>query len=243
VLFSVKLWDTESAARSLLPIMRPHTGIISFQNGVQKDEILRQVFGADAVMGGVAYMATTIGRPGVITQTGTMQRMVFGEYDGTHSQRAEALLAAAKAGGINAEISDDIRRAIWEKFSFLVGLSGSTTSMRLPLGPIRSNPRTRQFLLDLMRETVAVGRAQGVKLPDDFAQQRLGFIDGLPADMTSSMHHDLERGRPLEVRWLSGGVAEMGAKIGVPTPVNRAVHDVLALYENGPPDNPLKGSQ
>ena len=212
VLFSVKLWDTESAARSLLPIVRPHTGIISFQNGVQKDEILRQVFGADAVMGGVAYMATTIGRPGVITQTGTMQRIVFGEYDGKHSQRAEALLAAGKAGGINAEISDDIRRAIWEKFSFLVGLSGSTTSMRLPLGPIRSNPRTRQFLLDLMRETVAVGRAQGVKLPDDFAEQRLGFIDGLPADMTSSMHHDLERGRPLEVRWLSGGVAESGRK-------------------------------
>jgi 2-dehydropantoate 2-reductase len=243
VLFSVKLWDTESAARSLLPIVRPHTGIISFQNGVQKDEILRQVFGADAVMGGVAYMATTIGRPGVITQTGTMQRIVFGEYDGKHSQRAEALLAAGKAGGINAEISDDIRRAIWEKFSFLVGLSGSTTSMRLPLGPIRSNPRTRQFLLDLMRETVAVGRAQGVKLPDDFAEQRLGFIDGLPADMTSSMHHDLERGRPLEVRWPSGGVAERGAKIGVPTPVNRAVHDLLALYENGGPDNPLKGNQ
>ncbi len=243
VLFSVKLWDTESAARSLLPIVRPHTGVISFQNGVQKDEILRQVFGADAVMGGVAYMATTIGRPGVITQTGTMQRILFGEYDGKHSQRAEALLAAGKAGGINAEISDDIRRAIWEKFSFLVGLSGSTTSMRLPLGPIRSNPRTRQFLLDLMRETVAVGRAQGVKLPDDFAEQRLGFIDGLPADMASSMHHDLERGRPLEVRWLSGGVAESGAKIGVPTPVNRAVHDLLALYENGRPDNPLKGSQ
>jgi 2-dehydropantoate 2-reductase len=235
VLFSVKLWDTEAVARSLLPIMGPQTGIISFQNGVQKDDVLRQIFGAAAVMGGVAYMATTVARPGVIAQTGTMQRMVFGEYDGSCSQRAQALLAAAKAGGINAEISDDIRRAIWEKFCFLVGLSGSTTSIRLPLGPIRSNPRTRQFLLDLMRETVAVGHAKAVKLPDDFAEQRLAFIDGLPADMTSSMHHDLERGRPLEVRWLSGGVAAMGAKLGVPTPANRAVHDVLALYENGRP--------
>src|SRR5579883_560662 len=236
VLFSVKLWDTETAARSLLPIMGP-------QNGVQKDDMLRQIFGAAAVMGGVAYMATTIARPGVIAQTGTMQRMVFGEYDGSRSPRAEALLAAAKAGGINAEISDDIRRAIWEKFCFLVGLSGSTTSIRLPLGPIRSNPRTRQFLLDLMRETVAVGHARGVALPGDFAEQRLAFIDGLPADMTSSMHHDLERGRPLEVRWLSGGVAEMGAALGVPTPANRAVHDVLALYENGRPGGATITSQ
>jgi 2-dehydropantoate 2-reductase len=233
VLFSVKLWDTESAARSLLPVMKPQTGIISFQNGVQKDDTLRKVFGADAVMGGVAYMATTIGRPGVISQTGTMQRMIFGEYDGRSTPRAEALLAAARAGGINAEISDDVRRAIWEKFVFLVGLSGSTTSMRRPLGPIRANPRTRQFLLDLMREAVAVGRAQGVGLPEDYAEQRMTFVDGLPADMTSSMHHDFDRGRPLEVQWLSGGVADMGAAFSVPTPVNRSVYDVLVLHADG----------
>jgi 2-dehydropantoate 2-reductase len=233
VLFSVKLWDTEGAARSLLPIVRPQTGVISFQNGVQKDDALRTVFGADAVMGGVAYMATTIGRPGVIVQTGTMQRMIFGEYHGRRSPRAETLLAAARGGGIDASISDDIRRAIWEKYAFLVALSGSTTSTRLPLGPIRSHPRTRQFLLNLMRETVAVGRAQGVALPEDYAGQRLAFVDGLPADMTSSMHHDLERGQPLELRWLSGGVVEMGAQLGVPTPANQAVCDVLVLHADG----------
>jgi 2-dehydropantoate 2-reductase len=233
VLFSVKLWDTESAAHSVLPIVGPETGIISFQNGVQKDDALRKLFGTDAVMGGVAYMATTIGRPGVIVQTGIMQRMIFGEYDGRRSPRAEALLAAALRGGIKAEISDDIRRALWEKYVFLVGLSGGTTSVRLPLGPIRNHPRTRQLLLDLMRETAAVGRAQGVALPEDYVEQRLAFIDGLPADMTSSMHHDLERGQPLELRWLSGGVVEMGAGLGVPTPVNRSVYDVLVLHADG----------
>ncbi|MFZ2066529.1 MAG: 2-dehydropantoate 2-reductase [Xanthobacteraceae bacterium] len=233
VLFGVKLWDTESAARSLLPVMGTQTGIISFQNGVQKDDTLRKIFGADAVMGGAAYIATTIGRPGVIVHTGSMQRIAFGEYDGRRSERAQALLAAAQAGGINAELSDDIRRVIWEKYCFLVGLSGATTSIRLTLGPIRSNPRTRQFLLDLMRETVAVGRALGVNLPEDYAEQRLAFADGLPVDMTSSMHHDLQRGRPLEVRWLSGGVVEMGAAAGVPTPVNRGVYDVLVLHADG----------
>ncbi len=233
VLFAVKLWDTESAARSLKPIVGPDTGIISLQNGVQKDDVLRGIFGAGAVMGGAAYMATTIGRPGIIVQTGTMQRMVFGEYGGRRSQRAQALLEAARAGGINAEISDDIRRAIWEKYIFLVALSGATTSMRVPLGPIRGNPRTRQFALDLLREAVAVGRALGVFLPEDFVAQRFAFIDGLPADMTSSMHHDLQRGQRLEVQWLSGGVAEMGAALGVPTPANRAVYDILVLHADG----------
>jgi 2-dehydropantoate 2-reductase len=235
VLFCVKLWDTESAARSLLPIMRPGSAVISFQNGVQKDDMLRAVFGSDAVMGGVGYMATTIGRPGVIVQTGSMQRMIFGEYNAPSSPRAETLLAACQRGGINAEISADIRRAIWEKYVFLVGLSGATTAMRVPLGPIRENPASRQFLFDLMREVVAVGRAHGVALPEDYAEQRMAFADGLPPDMTSSMHHDLDRGRPLEVRWLAGGVVDLGAAVGVPTPANRAVRDILILHAGGLP--------
>jgi len=223
VWLSVKLWDMDAAVRSMRPLMGPGTGVISFQNGVQKDEILREAFGDRAVMGGVAYIATNIDRPGVIKHTGTMQRLIFGEYHGRRSPRAESLLEASVRGGINAELSDDIQKAIWEKFVFLVGLSGSTTTMRETIGPIRSNPRSRSFLSELMRETVAVGRALGVALPADFADQRLAFVDGLPDQMTSSMHHDLNAGKRLEVSWLSGGVARLGEQAGVPTPMNRAV--------------------
>jgi 2-dehydropantoate 2-reductase len=233
VWLSVKLWDMDGAVQSMRPLIGPETGIISFQNGVQKDDILRAAFGEKAVLGGVAYIATNIDRPGVIKHTGTMQRLIFGEYDGSRSKRAETLLDFCLRGGINAELSDDVRKAIWEKFVFLVGLSGSTTTMRETIGPIRSNPRSRQFLSDLMRETVAVGRALGVTLPADFADERMSFVDGLPDAMTSSMHHDLKAGKRLEVSWLSGGVAQLGEKAGVPTPMNRAVWEILALHENG----------
>jgi 2-dehydropantoate 2-reductase len=235
VWLAVKLWDTEAAIQSMKSVVGPDTGIISFQNGVQKDDLLRQAFGDRAVMGGVGYIAANIDRPGVIKHTGTMQRLIFGEYDGSRSARAEALLEACTRGGINAELSDDIRRAIWEKYVFLVGLSGSTTTMRATIGPIRSNPRTRAFLFDLMRETVAVGRALGVALPADYADQRLTFVDSLPETMTSSMHHDLNGRKRLEVSWLSGGVVQLGDRTGLPTPMNRAVWDVLALQEMGTP--------
>src|SRR6476619_4480785 len=233
VWLAVKLWDMDAAVRSMRPLIGADTGIISFQNGVQKDDILREAFGDRAVMGGVAYIATNIDRPGVIKHTGTMQRLVFGEYDGRRSVRAEALLDASIRGGINAELSDDIRKAIWEKFVFLVGLSGATTTMRETIGPIRSNPRSRRFLSELMRETVAVGRALGVALPADFAEQRLAFVDGLPDQITSSMHDDLQAGKRLEVSWLSGGVARLGEQTGVPTPMNRAVWEILGLHEMG----------
>jgi 2-dehydropantoate 2-reductase len=233
VLFGVKLWDTEQAARSLLPVMGADTALVSFQNGVQKDDMLRAIVGKTALMGGVAYVGTNIGRPGVIAQKGPMQRLVFGEYDGRRSQRAEDFLTACRQGGINAEISPDIRREIWQKFVFLAGMAAATASTRRPLGPVRSNPVTRQFFLDLMREVVAVGRAHGVAIPEDFAEQRLAFADTLHPDMTASMHHDLEQGRPLELQWLSGGVVDLGAKVGVPTPLHRAVRDTLILHAAG----------
>ena len=111
--------------------------------------------------------------------------------------------------------------------------AGSTTTIRKPLGVVRRNARSREFLADLMRETVAVGRAHGVALPEDYAAQRMAFADTLPEDMTSSMHHDLERGNRLEVEWLSGGVVQLGAARYVPTPCNRAVWDILAPHAMG----------
>jgi 2-dehydropantoate 2-reductase len=233
VLLAVKLWDTGQALAQMRPLVGPATTLISFQNGVLKDQFLRAAYPERQLMGGVGYVATTIAEPGVIRQTGTMQRLVFGEFDGSRSARGEALLAACEAGGIHAELSQQIVREIWQKYVFLVGLSGTTTTMRSTVGPIRSHPQTRAFLHDVMREVVAVGRAHGVPLPEDFADTAMKRADEVAADMTSSMHHDLERGNRLEVRWLSGGVVELGQAKGVTTPLNRAIADILALHADG----------
>lgn len=233
VMLCVKLWDTQQAIEQIRPMVGPETAIVSFQNGVLKDQYLRAAFDARQLMGGVGYVATTIDAPGVIRQTGPMQRLLFGEFDGSRSDRGEALLAACLAGGIQAEFSGDILREIWQKYVFLVGLSGTTTTMRKTIGPIRSNPQTRAFLHDVMQEVVAVGCAHGVALPQDYADVRLKLADEVSPDMTSSMHHDLQRGNKLEVRWLSGGVVELGAAKGVATPLNRAIADILALHADG----------
>lgn len=235
VLVCVKLWDTEAAIRQMRPLVGPATTIISFQNGVLKDRDLGAAFDRSRLMGGVGYVASTIERPGVIRQTGSMQRLVFGEFDGVRSPRGLSLLEAARAGGIQAELSEHILREIWQKFVFLAGLSGTTTTIRKPIGPIRENPQTRAFLRDVMNEVVSVGRAHGVDLDENYADLRLQLTDEVAYDMTSSMHHDLERGNPLELRWLAGGVVELGRQKGVPTPLNRAIADILALHAGGNP--------
>ena len=235
VIFSVKLRDTESAARQIVPIIRPDTGIVSLQNGVQKDDMLAPIVGREHLLGGAAYIGVSVVRPGVIRKAGTLERLAFGEFDNKISRRAQAFLDACKAGDIKADIPADISLELWQKFVVIVTMSSITSAMRSTIGPIRANPHARQFALDLMKEVVAVGRAKGIALDPDFAEQRFGHINAMSPDMRASMSLDLELGRPLELPWLAGAVVEFGAQKGVPTPCCRAVRDILALYVDGKP--------
>lgn len=233
VLFGVKLWDTAAAAAAIRPIVTGDAMVVSLQNGVVKDDILREELGERAVVGGVCYIAATIAEPGVIRHSGAMQKIVVGEYDGSTSPRLQRLRDACVAAGVDVEISAQIRRTIWEKFVFLAALAGITAAARAPVGPIRSGARSRAFMHDTIEEAVQVARAEGVALPADYARDRMAFCDGLPATMTSSMHHDLERGHRLEVAWLSGDVVARGARLGVPTPCHRALYDILSVHADG----------
>jgi len=230
VIIAIKLWGTEEIAEAVKPMIGLETTVVSLQNGVESDDILADILGKKHLIGGIAQIASSISEPGVIYHLGTMQRVVIGELDCGLSDRVERLRVALEAGGVVAESSEDIQRTIWDKFVFLVGLSGTTTLVRTTIGPIREDPRMRRFLYDVMNETVQVARAKGVDFPEDYADEKLQFIDGLPFDMTSSMHHDLERNNPLEVAWLSGAVARFGAELGIDTPVNRTIDAALRPY-------------
>ena len=233
VLIGVKLWDTEAAAEAIAPAVGPDTTVISFQNGVDAVDVLTRKYGRERVMGGIAHIAAFIEAPGVIRHNGTLQRLTFGELDGSRSARGERLYDACRKAGIETVLSDNIQRAIWDKFVFIVGLSAMTTLTRLPIGPIREEPLTRQLLADIMREADAVARARGVDLGADSVERQLGFMDTLPAGMIASMLGDLRRGNRLELPWLSGAVVRLGDSLGVATPANRFVCAALTLHANG----------
>lgn len=235
ILIAVKMWDLQDMAHTLKKIAGPNTAVLSLQNGVIKDYILKDVFGPDAVMGGVGYVATTIGRPGVIAQTGGLQRIKIGEYDGRKSERAEELVRSFAATGVEATLSDNIEKVLWEKYVFLVGLSSMTSLTHLTIGPIRETEGSRSVLHSVVAEGVAVGRAHGVALPENYADQVMNLVDDLPYTMTSSMYHDLEKGNRIELPWLGGGVVSLAGDVNVPVPVNTFITNALSPYVNGRP--------
>jgi 2-dehydropantoate 2-reductase len=233
VIFTVKLYDTEVAAEAIRPLVGPDTGVVTFQNGIAGTEVLAGRLGAGHVLGGVAKIAAGIAEPGVIRHTGTMAELIFGELDGSRSARVAALAAALERAGVTHTVSADIRRDIWDKMVFLSTFAGLTSLLRLPIGPIRSDPETRRLLRDGLAEALAVARAAGAGLPGDMVDRQLAQIDRLPHEMKSSMLQDLEGGRRLELAWLSGTIARTGRDLGIPTPVHALIATALKLHAEG----------
>jgi 2-dehydropantoate 2-reductase len=233
ILFCVKLWDAEAAARQIAPLVAKGGVVIPFQNGLASPEILMRTVGATHVLGGVAYIGATVRAPGVIGHTGTMARLRVGAFPGGPTERAEAFVAACLDAGIEAELSPDIERALWEKFCFLSAFSGCTCLVRQPIGAVRGDPDTRRVFELAMREGWSLGRHRGVALADEYIAQQLAAADALPEGMSSSMLNDLVAGNRLEAPWLSGAVARISSEAGLAAPVSATLFAAVKPYLNG----------
>jgi len=235
VLFCVKLWDVEIAGEQLRAILGPKTAVVPLQNGVDAAERLIPILGHEAVMGGTAFVTGTIVEPGVIRQTGTYQRMTFGELDGRTSERGQRLRDLCEAAGFEGVLSPDIRVPIWEKFLLLVPAAGLNALTRVPLGRWRDDPDLVALYEAALRETVEVGLAEGVRLPPDSVNKGMALMRSMPPHHMTSTGNDLLRGNRLELPWFAGKVVELGRHHGIPTPVNGFIYAALKPHINGTP--------
>ena len=234
VLFAVKQYDTATAATAILPLIGTSTGVISLQNGMDRSDPLRAILGGAHVMGGVAYITgAEVASPGVITHVGAVARLIFGEFGGGVSPRAQRFLAACKGAGIDATLSTDVAKEMWAKFALLSAFSGVSSVLRKPIGAIVADPDTRKLLGDAIAETVAVAKANGVDLGADYMARQQSLVGKMLPQTKSSMQIDLEHCRRLELEWLSGAVARFGDEAGVPTPTHHFIYAALKLYANG----------
>jgi 2-dehydropantoate 2-reductase len=234
VLFCVKSFDTETAAELVRPAVGPATGVLSVQNGVDNEERLAARLGAGHVIGGVALVFATIAAPGVIAHS-LLGRLIFGEMDGRPSARTQAFLAACERAGIPAELTADARRALWEKYVFLVTHAGLTALTRCPAGILHAVPETRRLFRAVLEEMLALGRAEGIAFEPDAGTRFQRQWDGLGANAYSSLHHDLVHGKPLELEALHGHAVRLGERHGVPTPALFGVYAALKPHLAGAP--------
>jgi 2-dehydropantoate 2-reductase len=184
------------------------------------------------VAGGTAYVWAVIGEPGTIRHTVT-DHLIFGELDGSRTPRLERLLDACRGAGFQATLTDQIGMEIWSKFVHLAAFSGMTTVTRSPVGVLRDNPDLWAMSQAAVMEVMAVAHARQIALPPNLFNRIVSQVQELPPQAKSSMLQDLERGRPLELPWLSGAVVRLAQEVGVDTPIHRFIATVLAPYVHG----------
>ncbi|WP_123536866.1 2-dehydropantoate 2-reductase [Halosimplex salinum] len=228
VLFTVKSYDTRDAAAALDPLVGPETAVVSFQNGVDNERWIAEEVGEDHVVGGVAYIFSTIQSPGVVAHTGGPARFVYGEFDGTRTDRIETLHdALSESDGIEAVLADVIRVELWEKFAFICAHSGMTAATRKPIGRIRETPDSWVMYRRIIEEVVSVARKKDIELPDETVDDWLEFAHELEPEMHSSLHYDLTHGKRLELDALNASVVRHAEDVGVDVPMNEAITAIL----------------
>src|SRR6185503_1012297 len=235
VVFAVKMPDAESAAARLKPLLKPDTVVLPLQNGVEVVDLLSATLGSQPVALGAAYIPAKIAEPGVIEHAGGFASLRFGPLQPEQRPVLEAFAVACTRAKVQVELVADMRRVMWEKFVFLVGMSSLTALTRLPIGVVRADPELRRLLQQVMEETAALARAEGVAIADDFVAKQMTVVDGLPAQAKASMANDLDAGRALELPWLAGAVVRRSERVGLPATANRFVAAALGPYASGAP--------
>lgn len=231
VLFSVKSYDTETAAQALTPLMARDTAVITFQNGLDSVDAIASVAGSEAVLAGGVYVALQLVGPGVILRTGGEGKVVFGELSGTLTERVQRIADAFRQSGIPHDVTPDIRRVLWDKFLFITGIGGVTALARSGIGPLLASAAGRSLLRAACGEIVAIAQGEGAPLQPAAVDAVLAQAATLPAPWRSSMARDLEQGRRLEVDALSGAVVRRGLKQGIPTPIHQTIVACLSVHQ------------
>ncbi|MBT3789778.1 MAG: 2-dehydropantoate 2-reductase [Alphaproteobacteria bacterium] len=235
VLFMVKNYDTLQAAEQIKPLIGPDTAVIPFQNGVEARAMLEDAIGTGHVMGGVAFIPASLPEPGVIQHNADLAKLVFGEFDKQITPRAVAFLDALIKAGVIAEISDDINVVLWSKLMFLTSMSALNCLTRQPCGLVQEDEETMALYMDAMREVAAVARAHGVNLGEEAVASNMALAQTFPPKNKTSMYQDLEAGRRLEIKYLSGAVVRLGIEKGVETPIHRTAWVAIKPWIDGPP--------
>jgi 2-dehydropantoate 2-reductase len=236
VLFAVKTYDNDTALPMLPALAGPDTVVLTLQNGVDSVEQVAAVVGDHAVLAGPTYIATAVAEPGLIVQTGTHRRIVFGEVFGQPavvSDRAAALSRILADADIQAEAVTDGRVPLWEKFIYLAPFAAFTGAARQPVGGLWSLPGFKDVFVAALTEVERIARAEGVQVAADVKESIIKYVESVPPSMRSSLLIDLQQGKRIEVEALAGSVVRRGRAAGIATPMMLALYSVLKPYENG----------
>jgi len=230
ILFCVKSYDTDNAARQLAGSLTADGVILTVQNGIENEARLHEAFGAAAVMTGNARIGAEMVEPGVIVhRTGGV--IEFGELDGGESERAHALAEVFRRAGILGQLIPGIWLARWQKLLWNAAFNPVTALARSTVGEVLDDPDGLALIISLMSEIIQVAQAQGVALNEKYIDAEIKRSQTHLRAVRTSTLQDSQRGKPLEYDALTGAVLRAAGRHGIAVPHITAIHALIGLLD------------
>lgn len=231
ILFSTKAYHLNEAIQDLKPFVGESTVIIPLLNGIAHLSLLQKEFGEEKVIGGLCFIETTLNDEGEIVQTSAANRLVFGEMKSQHAEKIKHISKAFAGTKSSFVLSENITQDMWHKYLFITVMSGVTTLMRAPIGPIRESEGGHDFIRNLFEECVQIMRCIGAPVKDDITEEHMKTIDKISYDMKSSMQRDMEKGSSIEGTYLQGYLLDVAKQFSIEAPLLGVVYQNLKVYE------------
>ncbi|MDF0726356.1 ketopantoate reductase family protein [Cytobacillus sp. S13-E01] len=231
VIVSTKAYHLSDVVDSIEPFVAKNTMILPLLNGVSHVEVLQNRFGKENVIGGLCFIESTLDVTGQVVQTSPIHDLVFGELSGERTERIEKLEKAFSGTKANFRLSDEIVREMWHKYLFITTLSGVTTLMRAPIGPIRESIGGQETIERLVKELSTVMRAIQAPIAETIEQIMLERVQAMGYDMKSSMQRDMEKGQAVEADHLQGYIYNIAQTEKLNVPVLQVIYSNLKVYE------------
>jgi len=232
----VKSTATEEAAIRFKELAGPQTIVLTLQNGLGNEAIIRRHFGADRTAAGVTSQGATFLGPGRIRHAGkgpTHISMANGE-----NSRLSALADALIEAGFETHVEEDVAGLVWSKLVINVGINALTALIGQTNGELLQHEETKAVMADLVQEAVAVARARGVAFTYADPLATVYEVAGKTGANRSSMLQDFDRKRESEIDFMNGAIVKEAAALGVPAPVNatiaRLVKALDRIHTRGP---------
>lgn len=231
VLLTAKAYDLDAAIAAIRPAVGPQTAVLPLLNGLTHLDRLATAFGAERVLGGVAYIAATMTAEGTIRHLSPTAGIAFGERTGGLSERVQAIAQAFAGAKVGAAASEAILFDMWEKCVMITALAGMNCLMRGSVGEIMAAAEGESLMRELIGECDAVAAGSGYPPRPTERDRYLALLTQRGSDFNASMRRDLEAGLRTEADAILGDMVHRARTLGLATPLLRAAHCHLDLYE------------
>lgn len=230
VLLSSKAYHLEQSIEDLRPFVGPNTVIIPLLNGIAHIATLQQAFGRERILGGLCIIETTLDPLGEVSHTSDFDQLIFGELDGTTSERVQQIADAFEDTKAKFILSEHIKRDMWHKYLMITVLSSVTTLMHAPIGPIRDSEGGKPYIEAMYQEVASIMQAHQAPISEDIVKRYMKSLDNLSYHFKTSMQRDMERGLNIEGQHIQGYILSLANQYDFPAPLLTSVYQNLNVY-------------